>query len=395
MDPHMKPRILYIINGMGFSKSAGIGGSDKRAAEIGKRLSPRFEISMLTTSSGYVILKRESFLAKATIINAPHFIIKIDASNIGKLVSYAYAILRSVKVLPMSDTIVYSSSDFLCDTIPAYMLKRKRQGTKIVFMIHHLIDVPWKREGSFFTNLLNYISQQLSLELLKRNCDLVLVYDTLEGEKIRRLLINRGYSSQKIKGVKNGINLDLISNVSNQNKLFDACFMGGLRSSKGIFDLIPIWAGVVKAINDAKLIIIGGGAQKNVAKLKREIDNLGLQRNVILTGPLSGEELFEKVKQCKIFLMPSHEEGWGIAVCEAMCCGLPVVAYDLPGYSPFHGYIITVPRGNVQKYTIKIVELLNDPTKQVTYGEKSRDFVKKYSWDHISQEESLLLKELL
>ena len=47
---------------------------------------------------------------------------------------------------------------------------------------------------------------------------------------------------------------------------------------------------------------------------------------------ISGKDALSVVKSVLVFVFPSHEEGWGIAICEAMACGLAVVAYDLPAY---------------------------------------------------------------
>ncbi len=391
----MKLRILYIVNGMGFSKLSGIGGSDKRVAEIGKRLIKNTEVSTLTTNSGYQILKKEGLLSNFILIpTPPSFLMRIESLSFGRVFSYGYEILNSAKIRPPKNTIIYSSSDFLCDTVPSFMLKRQGNETKLVFMIHHLINVPWRREGSFLINLLNYISQQLSFSILKNKADLVLVYDTLEGQRIKDHLVAIGYNGGGIRKVKNGIDLNFISNVPKQHKFFDACFVGGLRASKGIHDLILIWDLVCKVKTDAKLLVIGGGPERTVSELKKEISARHLEDNVIMTGPLSGRDLFFKVNQCKVFVLPSHEEGWGIAVCEAMCCGLPVVVYNLPGYSPFTDFIIKVPIGNIDQYVTEILKLLEDPNNMNKIGEESRKFVKRYDWDLIADEELKILEEL-
>jgi len=194
--------------------------------------------------------------------------------------------------------------------------------------------------------------------------------------------------------VKNGINVNFIANVPQQNKIFDACFVGGLRASKGIYDLISIWDLVCRVKKDAKLVIIGGGPEKTVTELKKQISDRGLGYNVIMTGPLSGRNLFLNVNQCKLFVLPSHEEGWGIAVCEAMCCGLPVVVYNLPGYSPFNECIVKVPVGNIGQYAAGILKLLDDSDARNKLGERCRKFVERFDWNLIAEEELKMLEEL-
>lgn len=392
----MKLKIMYIVNGMGFTKRVGIGGSDKRVAEIGRRLQERnVEVCILTTRSGQEVLKKEGLASNFLLISNPFsFFERLESSSIGRVFSYSYEILKSLKVKPQQGMVVYSSSDFLCDTIPAYMFKKQSKNIKLVLMIHHLIKVPWKRGGSFLANLLNYVSQQISFRLLRRQADLILVYDTLEGKRIKEYLITIGYSSRKIKMAMNGIDFGFISQIPAQEKVLDACFIGGLRPSKGIFDLPLIWNAVCEVKKSAKLVIIGGGSEKYVTALKKDINNRQLGNNLIMTGSLSRTELFSKVKQCEIFLSPSHEEGWGIAVCEAMCCGLPAVVYNLQAYSPFNNVIIKVPIGSIDQFAMEILKLLDDPDKREKIGEKAKEFIKRYDWDTIAEEELKSLRKL-
>jgi glycosyltransferase involved in cell wall biosynthesis len=86
--------------------------------------------------------------------------------------------------------------------------------------------------------------------------------------------------------------------------------------------LIQLFHRVRQAGLPAKLLLIGDGPERpNVEKLVREI---GLERAVIFTGIVT--EVQEYLSLGDVFLLSSREESFGLAVLEAMACGVPVLA---------------------------------------------------------------------
>jgi alpha-maltose-1-phosphate synthase len=53
-----------------------------------------------------------------------------------------------------------------------------------------------------------------------------------------------------------------------------------------------------------------------------------LPANVTVTGPVSREQLRERLQSADVFAFPSFFEGFGLVILEAMACGLPVVATE-------------------------------------------------------------------
>ena len=83
--------------------------------------------------------------------------------------------------------------------------------------------------------------------------------------------------------------------------------------------------------DDYHLVIGGGGPLKK--KLQKQIDDSGLSKRVTLTGFLSYEEIADWFGAADIFALSSiyKSEAFGIVQIEAMSCGKPVVATQIPG----------------------------------------------------------------
>ena len=68
----------------------------------------------------------------------------------------------------------------------------------------------------------------------------------------------------------------------------------------------------------------------------------GLSNNINYLGYVTGDEKYSILAQSRIFLFPSYYESAPQAPLEAMKCGLPVVAYDLPPCVTFKKGMIKV-----------------------------------------------------
>lgn len=392
----MKLKILYFFNSGGVV-SAGLSGGDVRFMEIAKRIQMNYgnEIHILTTTGGQETCKVEEL--KAIFYLLPIYFLKKESNKVSKIYSLLITIFTSffkTPLLPYCD-IAYTTSDIVTDTIPAWIYKRKYSNAKWIAMVHHRYNLPWKRKGNLLLNFLGFASQRISFKLIRNCADAIFVYRSPEGKQIQDYFLKRKFSN-KIFEVENGIPFHSISQISVENEKFDACFAAGLRESKGMFDLIKIWKLVCIKKKDASLVVIGSGRQELLTKMQTLVNKYGLYDNVYFTGLIPhGHRLFETVKSSSIFISPSYEEGWGIAVCEAMGCGLPVVAWDLPVYKRlFPKGMITVPVGDIEEFAGQVVRLLNDIQLRRNMVRDAVEVASRYDWDDIAERELKLMESI-
>jgi L-malate glycosyltransferase len=107
-------------------------------------------------------------------------------------------------------------------------------------------------------------------------------------------------------------------------KIYDFITIGGLRPVKNFSLLIEAFAKLNSKIPNSKLGIIGVGPLKT--KLHGQINQKGLENNIILLGHKSQTEIAELLNQSKIFVSSSQIETFGVAIIEAMSCGIPAIA---------------------------------------------------------------------
>lgn len=354
-----------------------------------KRLSKKvdLDLTVVTSEAGYYLCSVRGLKATFEITTQEY-----KTGNVALL--YARRMLSALLVNfdIKKGAILYSTSDFLPDVLPPYVLKLRNKNVKWVQVIHHLYENPFIRKGeNFVTNLFGFLSQRLSFILAKKRADLIIIVNPI----IRQQLIKIGFNGKKMFMNYNGVDIEKIHTFQPSVFKYDCIFLGRLNVSKGIFDLLEIWKGVIAKKPYATLAIIGGGNNKLEQKLKNEIIKSNLEKNVTVFGYLNDAEAFGILKSSKIFVFPSHEEGFGIAILEAMACGLPVIAWNLPVYKEvFPRGIITVPIKNFDEFVETTLKLLEDSELRSSVGKDALDIASKYSWDKVARQELLLLESL-
>jgi len=85
-----------------------------------------------------------------------------------------------------------------------------------------------------------------------------------------------------------------------------------------------------KMMKIPKLVIAGPGIESNYGQqiLNRVNSSKNLKRNVLFTGMMLGDMKWAVIYGCDAFILPSHQENFGIAVAEALACSKPVLISD-------------------------------------------------------------------
>jgi glycosyltransferase involved in cell wall biosynthesis len=138
----------------------------------------------------------------------------------------------------------------------------------------------------------------------------------------------------------------------------DVLHVGSTIPRKRIDVLIEILAGLRRTIDSVRLVRVGGGlapAQRALAS------RLNVADSILELPYLERPALAALYRRASLVLLPSEREGFGLPVIEAMACGTPVVASDIPALREVGGAAATYcPPGRAPDWIEKIAELLNE-----------------------------------
>ena len=106
-------------------------------------------------------------------------------------------------------------------------------------------------------------------------------------------------------------------------------FLGRIHEKKGCDTLIEAFAQVLArapaATGDFHLVMAGPGGSAFAQRIEARAAQLGIASRVSWPGMLTGDLKWGAFHAAEVFVLPSHQENFGISVAEALACGKPVL----------------------------------------------------------------------
>lgn len=213
----------------------------------------------------------------------------------------------------------------------------------------------------------------------------------------KEALIKIGIEEKFLKVVPNGIDPDEFNYLPTKDSLFArypylkdkkiALFLSRINWKKGLDDLIPAFADVVKEINDAFLIIAGPDTDNYMQDVKNWIERYNLSDKISYVGPVYGKDKLMFLQDSDIFVLPSYSEGFPMSVIEAMYMKLPVVVTENIGIPDEvrNSRCGIVVNKNRKEITDAIIYLLKNNALSIEMGLRGRKCVgENFLWDKIA-----------
>ncbi len=159
----------------------------------------------------------------------------------------------------------------------------------------------------------------------------------------------------------------------------NAVAMGRLYDYKGFDLLLRAFAGLAGRFPDWNLTILGEGPER--AALETLRSELGLAGRVAMPGASPAPH--DALKFADLFVLPSRYEGFGMALAEAMACGVAPVSFDCPsgpGTIIRHGVDgLLVPPGDTGELAEAMASLMGDDAGRKALAARAPEVVERFS----------------
>lgn len=200
---------------------------------------------------------------------------------------------------------------------------------------------------------------------------------------VRDDLVRRGIPAERMSIIPPCMEPPKISNAPEENFILS---LGRLVATKGLDNLIEAMPDI-----DTKLILCGKGpAEKHLRKL---VSRKGLEDKVEFRGYVSEEEKNRLIDSCKLFVMPSLFESFGLAALEVLGHGKPLVFSEVNGLPETVGKGgIGVPPNDPKSISEAVNSILSDDDLRHDLSLKARAQAETFVWNkYIGEYENILV----
>ena len=164
-------------------------------------------------------------------------------------------------------------------------------------------------------------------------------------------------------------------------------FLGRLHHKKGPDILIDAFALLHQRLPQVRLVIAGDDSGAR-AEIERRIAAAGLEEHALLVGPIYGSEKRAALAEAACFCLPSRQEGFPIAVLEAMAAGLPAIisreCYMPDVEAQQAGLVVEL---DAPSFAGALERPLRDDALRRRMGANARELVERaYTWPKIAQQ---------
>jgi len=234
-------------------------------------------------------------------------------------------------------------------------------------------------EGVGLTHYASELNDRLFLRHLRAFDRIVCVSDYM-----RRDVAARGFPDRQLTTIYNGVELP-------QGPVKDGDFilsLGRLVRLKGLDVLIRAMKHTRCQLN-----ICGEGPERK--RLEGLSHRLGLTDRIDFLGWVSEAEKHRLLSECRMFVIPSLHEAYGMVAAEAMAYGKPVIASDTGGLPEVVGDAgVLVPTGDVEGLARAINALDGDQEGRDRLGRAARERMRAFTWDEIADRTEELYLEV-
>ena len=153
---------------------------------------------------------------------------------------------------------------------------------------------------------------------------------------------------------------------------------------------------VVRELPNARLILAGRHDDRNYERtIEALVKRLGLERSVEFRFNISEEEKRSLLETCRVMVLPSSVEGFGVVVLEANACGVPVVASSgVPEGAVQHDFNgLRYEFADLQALGEALGRVLRDDALRSRLSRNAFEFAQKFGWRGVGAQFERVVKQ--
>lgn len=166
-------------------------------------------------------------------------------------------------------------------------------------------------------------------------------------------------------------------------------YLSRIHYKKGVDILAKAWARIAAQFPDAHLVIAGPDSEATQSTVEQLVKEGSIGDRVTFTGPVYGELKASLLSAASLFVLPSHSEGFSLAILESLAAGVPVIITDHCNFPEVaqsgSGWIIAPTLLELERSLREALETTASDLS--SRGQRGRQLVQdNYSWSRVGQQ---------
>ncbi len=206
-----------------------------------------------------------------------------------------------------------------------------------------------------------------------------------EAEDLRSLGL-----TQPIAVIPNGVNIPSAERLTppGTNGARTVLFLSRISPKKGLLDLVKAWS--LLRPRGWRVLIAGPDEENHRNAVLRAVRDEGLEDRFTFAGMVPDEDKWRVYSSAGLFVLPSYSENFGLAVAEAMACGVPVITTRGTPWESIAkngcGWWIESGSGPLASALKEALAMSDGQRKEM--GARGRKLAENFSWDKIARQMS-------
>jgi glycosyltransferase involved in cell wall biosynthesis len=222
-------------------------------------------------------------------------------------------------------------------------------------------------------------------ESVRRSAAVVTVSETSRRDIVRALRLD-GRAAGRVHVIPNGVDARFVPAPAAARRPVSATrtvlYVGRLDPYKDVVGLVRAFGMLRRRCTFPLHLAIVGPEDPRYPEARQIAESLGLKECVSFLGFLQPSELLAAYQEADLLVNPSHYEGFGLPLIEAMRCGLPVVCTDGGAQPEVAGdAAVIVPAGDDHALTEGMLQVLADDALRTGLVARGLRRAEQFSWE--------------
>ncbi|HEY2793891.1 MAG TPA: glycosyltransferase family 1 protein [Micromonosporaceae bacterium] len=157
-------------------------------------------------------------------------------------------------------------------------------------------------------------------------------------------------------------------------------FLGTKEPRKNVPNLIRGWVAAVEEMADPPALVVAGGSGHD-DDIDQAVSEVPARLRLLRPGYLRAADLPGYLGGALVAAYPSHGEGFGLPILEAMACGAPVLTTPRLSLPEVGGDAVAYTGESPQEIARDLGALLEDEPRRLALAKAGADRAKEFTWE--------------